>query len=57
MDFRGSYSNCHDCAEFQDHKQTTMMCSQCECYECEYDRDKCLIGKWCKRDKIEIEIE
>jgi hypothetical protein len=55
-DWREQYTNCHDCAEFQDNNQPTELCKQCQCFNCTYDRSKCLARKWCQRDNEEIEL-
>jgi hypothetical protein len=56
VDWRENYSNCYSCAEFQDHDIETIYCSDCQCFNCEYNRQVCYKNQWCKAENAPIKF-
>ena len=53
-DFREQHENCWDCAEYQTFKKSTDRCKKCNCFQCTYDRNKCLTAMYCFKNNINI---
>ncbi|MFW5962560.1 MAG: hypothetical protein ACOCQR_02990 [bacterium] len=50
------YENCWDCVEYED-RRFDMICPECICQSCKYDRSKCLEQLRCFKTQEEIIIE